>query len=268
MTTGKKHTALIGTALFMAAISLMNADEIKVEDVKSKYAMNSDIKSSKELKQNINLGFANTTGNTETLNLNARYDLFYTIPGYNGYDLSWIFDTSIYMTQNDGVTDNEEYTANLALEQMLTEDGWLAYSSFRWLRNTFRNFDNKFFIGAGVGRELYNDDQHRFEVKLGTAYNFERYSNQQPDHDFISLTEYMEYNNQLNKTSLLYVKVGASENFDDFNDYEVLGVIGFTFAVAEKLSVTLEGEIRYDNVPPVGFDKTDTKSIVRIGYSF
>jgi putative salt-induced outer membrane protein YdiY len=268
MTTGKKQTALIGTALFVAAVSVMNADEIKVEDVKSKYAMDPDIKASKELKQNINLGFANTTGNTETLNLNAKYDLSYTIPGYNGYDLAWVFDTSIYVTQNDGETDNEEYTANLSLEQQLTESGWLAYGSVRWLRNTFRNFDSKLLIGAGVGKELYNDGKQRFEIKLGGAYNLEQYSNQQPDHDFASLTEYMEYNNQLNKTSLLYVKVGASENFDDFNDYEVLSVIGFTFDVAEKLSVTLEGEVRYDNIPPVGYDTTDTKSIVRIGYSF
>jgi putative salt-induced outer membrane protein YdiY len=264
--TGKRQ--IICMAAVVLGTATLYADEVKVDDVKGKYAMDPGIKASKELKQNINLGFANTTGNTETLNLNAKYDLSYTIPGYSGYDLSWAFDTSVYVTQNDGITDNEEYTANLSLEQQLTESGWLAYTSVRWLRNTFRNFDNKFFIGAGVGKELYNDGQHRFEVKLGAAYNLEQYSNQQPDHDFASLTEYMEYNNQLNKTSLLYVKVGASENFDDFNDYEVLGVVGFTFAVAEKLSVTLEGEVRYDNIPPVGYDTTDTKSIVRLGYSF
>jgi putative salt-induced outer membrane protein YdiY len=266
--TGKKETISMAAAVLMTAASVLCADEIKVEDVKGKYAMDPDIKASKELKQNINLGFANTTGNTETLNLNAKYDLSYTIPGYNGYDLAWIFDTSIYVTQNDGETDNEEYTANLSLEQQLTESGWLAYTSVRWLRNTFRNFDSKLFIGAGVGKELYNDGQHRFEIKLGGAYNLEAYSNQQPDHDFASLTEYMEYNNQINKTSLLYLKVGASQNFEDFNDYEVLSVIGFTFAVAERLSVTIEGEVRYDNIPPVGYDTTDTKSIVRIGYSF
>ncbi len=241
--------------------------DIKVEDVKGKYDPVPDVKASKELKQNINLGFANTTGNTETLNLNAKYDFSYMIPGYEGRDLSWVFDTSVYLTQNDGETDNEEYTANLALEQILSND-WLAYVSVQWLRNTFRNFDSKTFVGAGVGKELYNDGQHRFEVKLGAAYNLEQYSNDQPDHDFASLTEYMAYENQLNKTSLLYVKVGASENFDDFEDYEVLGVIGFTFAVAERLSVTLEGEVRYDNIPPEGFDTTDTKSIVRLGYSF
>ena len=255
------------TAVLLTATTLLCADEIKVDDVKSKYVNEPEIKASKELKQNINLGFANTTGNTDTLNLNAKYDLSYIMAGYRGYDLSWMFDTSVYLTQNDGETDNEEYTANLALEQTLS-DNWLAYLSVRWLRNTFRNFDSKTFVGAGAGKELFNDGKQRFEVKLGAAYNFEQYSNDQPDHDFASLTEYLEYNNQLNKTSLFYLKVGASENFEDFEDYEILSVIGFTFAVAERLSITLEGEVRYDNIPPVGFDKTDTKSIVRLGYSF
>ena len=261
------QTKLAMSALFFTASTLLFADEIKVEDVKGKYVNEPDIKASKELKQNINLGFANTTGNTDTLNLNAKYDLSYIMPGYNGYDLSWMFDTSVYLTKNDGRTDNEEYTANLALEQQLT-DGWLAFLSVRWLRNTFRNFDSKTFVGAGAGKELFNDGKQRFEIKLGAAYNLEQYSNNQPDHDFASLTEYMEYNNQLNKTSLFYLKVGASENFGDFEDYEVLSVVGFTFAVAERLNVTLEGEVRYDNIPPVGFDTTDTKTIVRLGYSF
>jgi len=260
---------MVSKVLLCSAVSgaLVYADEIKVEDVKSKYDNAPAIEASKELKQNINLGFANTTGNTDTLNLNAKYDMSYTMPGYAGYDLAWAFDASVYITENDGEKDNEEYTANLSLEQMLPNE-WLGYFTLRWLRNEFRNFDSKIFVGAGMGKELYNDGKHRFEMKLGVAYNLEQYTNGQEDHDFASLTEYMEYTNQLNKTSQLYVKVGASENFDDFDDYEILSVVGLTFAVAEQLSVTLEGEIRYDNLPPVGFDKTDTKTIVRIGYSF
>ena len=73
----------------------------------------------------------------------------------------------------------------------------------------------------------------------------------------------------MNDVSNLYIKLGMSENFDDFsNDYEGVGVFGFNFAVAESLSLTLEEEVRYDKLPPVGFKKTDTKTIVRVGYNF
>ncbi len=247
--------------------SCMLADDIKLSDVEAKYASKSTIEVTKDLKQSINLGFANTTGNTETLNLNGKYTLGFSTLGYNGQELKTAFETSAYLTKNNGITDNEEYTAKLSLEQHII-DGWLGYTSFYWLRNTFRNFDNKFVFGAGVGKEVFKQEKHSLKMKLGVAYNIEQYTNDQPEHTFVALTQYIEYHYHLNEISSFYMKIGALENFDDFDDYEILTVTGFNFSVAENLSVTIEGEVRYDNLPPVGFTKTDTKSIVRIGYDF
>ncbi|PHS34425.1 MAG: hypothetical protein COA92_00580 [Sulfurovum sp.] len=243
------------------------ADDIKLSDVEAKYTSTSTIESTKDLRQSINLGFANTTGNTETLNLNGKYTLGFSTSGYNNQELKTAFEISAYLTKNNDVTDNEEYTAKLSLEQHII-DGWLGYASFYWLSNTFRNFDNKFIYGAGMGKEIFKHEKHSLKMKLGVAYNIEQYSNDQPEHTFLALTEYVEYNYHLNEISLFYMKIGALENFDNFDDYEILTVSGFNFSVAENLSVTIEGEIRYDNIPPLGFTKTDTKSIVRVGYDF
>lgn len=262
----KKITLSIISALMLSAAAMAD-EEIKVSDVEAQYSSKSNVKVSNELKQSINLGFSNTTGNTDTLNLNGKYDMSFSTVGYAGQTLKVGFDASAFVTENNDVKDNEEFTANLGLEQYIT-DSWLGYASLNWLRNEFRNFDNKFAIGAGIGKELFNDGKHTFKVKLGVAYNIEQYSNAQEDHKYTSLNQYLEYNNKLNDVSNLYVKVGAAENFDDFEDYEVLTVAGLNFAVAENLSVTLEGEVRYDKIPPVGFDTTDTKTIVRVGYNF
>jgi len=138
------------------------------------------------------------------------------------------------------------------------------------LRNPdFKNLDNKFAIGIGIGRDLFNDGKHSLKFKLGVAYNIQQYSDTTEDSKFGSLNEYLEYGNLLNKTSKFFIKVGASENFDDFkNDYEVLTALGLNFTVAENLSVTIEEELFYDKIHP-GTDKsTDTKSIVRLGYNF
>ena len=220
------------------------------------------------LKQNVNLGFVNTSGNTDTLSLNAKYDAAYTTSGYNSEKLKVLFDTSIFTTENNNVKDNEEYRANLGLEQFV-DQGWLGYANVNWLKNKFLNFDHKASIGAGIGKELYSDGQQSFKVKLGVAQNLERYTNAQADHDFTSLNEYIEYNNQLNKVSNFFLKVAALENFDDFsNDYEVLGTLGLNFAVAENINVTLAEEVRYDKLPPIGFKNTDTKTLVTVGYHF
>lgn len=217
--------------------------------------------------QSIYLGFANTTGNTETLNLNGKYNLLYGTTGYQEKALNIIFDMSAFVTETDGTRDNEEYVVNFHVEQYVVKK-WLAYIDINWLRNVFRNFDSKLMLGAGVGNEIFNDGKQNLKLKVGIAYNIEQYSNDQADHDFTSFTQYLEYNNQFNKVSSLYIKFGASENLSNFQDYDLIATAGFKFEVAKDLSLSIEEEIRYDKIPPVGFKDTDTKTIIRVGYNF
>lgn len=221
-----------------------------------------------EMKQNINLGLTSTTGNTKTLNINGKYDTKYTTAGYNNQELNVLFDASAFMTKNNDVKDNEEYQSNLALEQLIS-NGWLGYASAGWLQNKFLNFDQKISFGAGVGKELFKDDKQTLAVKFGGAYNVEKYTNNQEDHKFSSVNEYLEYNNQLNKVSNFFIQAGAAENVKEFSDdYDAFGIVGFNFAVAENLSVTLSEEFRYDHLPAVGFKTKDSKTIATLGYHF
>jgi putative salt-induced outer membrane protein len=240
------------------------ADTITATDVEATYSAKSSVEKSPELKQNINLGFANTTGNTEILNFNTKYNLAYT---YND-TLNIAFDSSFFITKNNKIKDNEEYTSNLGLEQLM-HDGWLGYASINWLKNEFLNYDNKMSIGIGIGKELLQSEKNSLKIKVGIAQNIEEYSNNQAQKKYTSLNEYIEYKYNLNEISKVFIKVGALENFDDIQeDYEVLGALGANFSVAENISLTIEEEIHYDNLPPLGFEKTDTKSIVRLGYNF
>ncbi len=59
------------------------------------------------------------------------------------------------------------------------------------------------------------------------------------------------------------------ENFDDLGtDYEATALLGLDFTLSEAMHINIEEEFNYDNLPPAGFKKTDTKSIVRLGYKF
>ena len=269
----KKMTLSLLSVIMLSTITI--ADEAKVEaettvaDVEAQYSAKSNVEAGDALMQSINLGFSNTSGNTDTLNLNAKYMMSFTTVGYGDEKLKVGFDATAFLNKADSVTSNEEYTANLGLEQYITDD-WLGYGAINWLRNPdFKNLDNKFSVGAGLGRELYNDGKQSFKVKLGTAYNIQQYADGTEDAKFASLNEYFEYVNTLNAANSLYIKVGASENLDDFqNDYEVLAVAGLNIAVAENISVSIEEEVLYDKIHPGTEEATDTKSIVRVGYSF
>lgn len=254
-------------AACVATVSL--SEEAVLSDVEAQYSAKSAVVATDELKQTINLGFSNTTGNTETLNINGKYTMAFSTVGYNNEKLKVGFDASVFVNENNNVKSNEEYTANLGVEQYIF-DGWLGYGAVNWLRNPdFKNLNNKFSVGAGIGKELYNDGKQSLKVKLGGAYNFQQYTDNAEDVQFASVNEYLEYVNTLNKTSALYIKIGAMQNVEDFqNDYEVLAVLGFNFSVAENIFVSIEEEVGYDKIHPGTEKATDTKSIVRVGYNF
>jgi len=143
-------------------------DTIKITDVEDKYTNHKPIEATKELKQSINLGFANTSGNSKTMNANGKYALSVTTSGYNNKELKTLFDVSAFYAETNSIKSNEEYTSNLDVEQIIG-DGWLGYGSLKWLRNEFKNYDNKYSIGTGIGKELYRDNRQSLKLKLGVG---------------------------------------------------------------------------------------------------
>ena len=263
-----KVCVLVCLTSFSIALAEDDVNGVKLSDAIDDYAYSMDTTKVGEVIQKIDLGFANTTGNTNTLNFNGKYTFAYARKGYNDKTLQIGFNTSAFRTEDESQVTNEEYSSKIHLDQVFTNK-WLVYTFASWLRNEFRNFENKWITGAGVGKVLLDDDTHAWKAKLGVAYNHEDYSNEQQTKTFTSFTQYIEYTNSLNKTSKFYVKAGASENFEDFStDYELLAVIGLNFVVSTHLHVIIEEEVSYNAVPPVGFKTTDTKSIIRLGYTF
>ena len=221
-----------------------------------------------QLAQNINLGFTNTTGNTNISSLNSKYNASAILYGYNDQVLKVNFSSTVYISKSKDITNNEEYTTALNLEQSIGEQ-WLTFANFTWLSNEFRNFDSKITFGLGAGKALFNDDKHSLKIKLGIAYNSEQYSNTQADKTFGSLTESVKYTNKLNSISDVYARLDLSENFNNFSgDYEIISVVGIKLTMSENLKLNLEYETKYDELPATSFDKTDTKSIISIGYHF
>jgi len=72
----------------------------------------------------------------------------------------------------------------------------------------------------------------------------------------------------MNETNKFFFKLGASENFENFTkDYDILTSLGFNFSIGENLNINLAEEITFDSIP-AGEKKTDTKTIVSLGYNF
>lgn len=259
------HVLMLGLVCTLPVSALAS---IKVSNVASQFTYTPVKPKEQNLTQTIDFGFANTTGNTETLNFNGKYTAGYTTTGLNEKPMSLYFDTRAYLTKDQRVTTNEEYSIKVDLEHHLS-DTWISYLYTRWLRNRFKNFQNKYQLGLGAGKTLFKNKKIALIAKLGMASNIEQYSNGQSRQNFHSLTQYLQYENTLNTHSRFFMKTGASENIDAFSkDYEVMAVVGLNFSLTEALYMVVEEEVSYDALPPVGFKKRDSKSIIRVGYTF
>ena len=249
---------------------------METTDVESQFSSNSTVgNATRELTQSFNLGFASTSGNTDTLNFNALYKGDMITEGYNDKDLKIGYDFSGYITKTGDSKKVEEYAANLGVEQYMM-DGWFTYASLNWYRNEILGYKNKFSVGAGLGKQLFSDEIHSLRLKLGLAQNFADFANLSSavsldTENYATVNQYIEYNRVINDTSNFYAKIGAQESFEDFSDIEGVGVLGLNFSVADKVSVSIEEEVRYNGLGTISNlldNKANTKTVVRIGYNF
>jgi len=245
-----------------------------VEDI---YAGNSTATNvSKNLTQSINLGYANTAGVIDSTIFTGKYIAGFATQGYQAKELRVGFDFSAFYNKVEDTQKTEQYMANLGLEQNIV-NGWFGYGALTWYRNEALGYKNKVTVGAGIGKMLFSDSTHSLKVKLGVAYNIADFAGLsaqealEANDSYATLTQYLEYNRALSKSNYLYIKIGASESFDNFDDIEGIGVFGLNFAVAENISISLEEEIQYNGLSAFSNaldSKFNTKTVVRIGYNF
>ena len=217
--------------------------------------------------QRIEAGFSDTNGNTRTTSLNAKYTLAHQWQMRKFAPMFYTLELSAFLARDEGKRTAEEYKALFNAKQPLPHK-WLSYLSLGWLKNDFQNFANKVDLSIGLGKILYQDQKQTLILKLGPALNYETYTNGGND-SFTSLNEYLEYSRKVHLLSRLYLKLGAKENFADMkSDYEINSLFGILFKLDTRLNMTREYNTFYDNTPSEGFGKTDTKTVIRIGYSF
>lgn len=258
---------IIPFLLLCLSVNFIFAAGIRLSNIESKFTPCHSVKAGKKLQQKIHFGFANTSGNTDTMYINGGYLASFTTDGLYGQPLKVAFDTSFYILKNNNIDENEEYVANLGFEQLIVNE-WLGYASFHWLKNKFRNYDDRYSFGTGIGKELFKDTKQSLKAKFNVVYNIKNYTNNQKDEKYGSINQYVEYMNELNEISDFCLKVGASEKLDDVNDYHLMLVSSFNFNIADNLTLSIDEEIEYDKVPPIGFESLNTKTITRVGYSF
>jgi len=205
-------------------------------------------------------GFVSTTGNTDSVALNAKLNFILTRERWRHR-----FSGTAMTTSEDGEKDNERYTMEMQSDRELSEKSWL-FGAFRWDADKFGSYDPQASLSAGYGRQLMKSEKHALKGEIGAGYKrLEETVSGDASNDAI-VRFLLDDSWQVFKTTLwtnrLLVEAGSSNTFSQFNT-------GLKVSMTDLFAVKLGYEYRHNTtVPPGDSKKTDTITSVNLVYNF
>ena len=239
---------LLAAGLFLTTASVFAHDEPEEEDVVKPWEGSGE------------LGFVNTTGNTETVALNAKLNFVRT-----GEKWRHRFSGTALVTSEDGSTDNKRYTVEVQSDRKLSEKSWL-FGAFRWDADKFGSYDPQMSLTAGYGYQLMKSDKHSLKGEIGAGYRkLEETDSGNTSSEAIArflLDDSWQVFRTTLWTNRLLVESGSSNTFTQFNT-------ALAVSMTERFAVKLGFEFRNNTkVPPGDSEHTDTITSVNLVYNF
>ena len=206
------------------------------------------------------LGFVNTTGNTETVALNFKLNFIRT-----GKRWRHRFSGTVLNTSEDGIQDNERYTTEIQSDRRLSDRSWL-FGAFRWDADKFGSYDPSVSLTAGYGRMLMKSERHEMKGEIGAGYRklTETFSNRSSSEAIVRflLDDTWQMFKSTRWTNRLLVETGSSNTFTQFNT-------ALAVAMTDKFALKLGFEARNNSkIPPGDTEHTDTITSANIVYNF
>ena len=207
-------------------------------------------------------GFVSTTGNTETVALNAKLNFILQQERWRHR-----FSGTALQTSEDGNKDNERYTMEVQSDRILSEKSWL-FGAFRWDADKFGSYDPQMSLTAGYGYQLMKSEKHELKGEIGAGYKKleERVSGDSSSEAiarFLLDDSWQVFQSTL-WTNRLLVEAGSSNTFTQFNT-------GLAVSMTDKFAVKLGFEVRHNTDVPQDIEdseNTDTITSVNLVYNF
>jgi len=207
-------------------------------------------------------GFVSTTGNTESVALNAKLNFILQRERWRHR-----FSGTAMTTSEDGEKDNERYTMEIQSDRKLSEKSWL-FGAFRWDADKFGSYDPQASLSAGYGHQLMKSEKHELRGEIGVGYKkLEETVSGDSSSEFIGrflLDDHWQVLKTTLWTNRLLVEAGKSNTFTQFNTDLVV-------SMTDRFAIKLGYEVRHNTDVPQGIadsENTDTITSVNLVYNF
>lgn len=207
----------------------------------------------KKWKDEAEFSFVNTSGNTDITTLAGTNLLSYQFTEKSkGF---WKIG-ALYGKQS-GETTAERYYTDLRFDHLIS-DRLYSYGLGGWLRDPFAGFEDRYYVGPGVGYKFLIGPKHFLVGEAGLSYASEDYTDG-TDEAFIEGRAFGKYEYAFIEKSKFSQSLEFLYDFEDSDNYKVNSETALISALNNHLSLKVSYNVNYNNRPrPSTLDKTDT----------
>lgn len=208
---------------------------------------------------NIALGYLATSGNTDSTNANANFEVTWDLAGPWKHDWTAL---AINARTND-VTTAESYSAGYKAQRDFSATSYLFFSG-DWRQDEFSGYDTQVSEAVGYGRRLVDTERHMLALEGGAgAKQSDLVTGEELDEAIVRGA--LDYLLTLSETSEFSQKL-LLEQGDD-NRYTE-STTALKTRVVGNIAVVLSFIIKSNSDVPVGIEKTDRFTSVSLEYAF
>lgn len=210
------------------------------------------------------LGFVNTSGNSETQTINAKLKLMKDTEEWAHQATAAVLSNSSEdsATGEDSTT-AERYNLGLQSDKKLDERSSL-YALATYEDDRFSGFEFQATLGLGYGYKVVNNDIRTLTLEIGPGYRVNSIKGEDDEKEVtLRLGEVYAWKFSENSEFNQYLTVeGGSDN--------TISNLGFSVKanMTNTLALKVGVELKHTDEVPAGREDTDTETYANISYSF
>lgn len=197
------------------------------------------------------IGFVNTSGNTELTTINVGNKLEMSTGGWAVVQKFGV----IYGT-NEGETSTSLWRAGLRGDRAISERLSLFVLS-EFDRNTFAGIGSRYAESVGLAAKLIRGKRDKLDAELGVGYVWQNADDDGLDQEFSVGRAALMYGHALNAKATFSQSIEFLPNLKTSDDLRIHAETSLTAPLSAGIAMKAGYIIRYDGLPEPGFEKSD-----------
>ena len=216
-----------------------------------------------KIKNQTELSYVDTGGNTEVTTLSAKNILTYKVSD----KLIPEWEIGTLYAENDNEKSVEKYYTEIRFKYLFSDR---LYSTLRggWLKDKFAGIDPRYYAGPVAGYNILLGPKHFFNAEVGLDYVKEEYIDD-TDNDYLRGRLFAKYEFAFTKKNRFSQSIEYLHDFEESDNYNINSETALISALSDSLSLKASYKVEYDNMPvPTTLDDTDTTLTLTLVINF